>query len=97
MDDYKWTDLHFPLSALNAGMMAVGAIGNDPEVMAYNGTLLAFNGGLAVSGRKDEIREEASEMSGKALGGVYDAALKDGVVGRIGDVEADPGSRTSGR
>ena len=97
MTDYKASDIHFPLSAVNAGMIAASALEGDAGMMAFNGGLLALNGSLAVGGRKDEIREGLSKTPEKTLGGVYDFALKDDMVGRIGDVEADPGSRTSGR
>lgn len=97
MVDYKGSDIHFPLSAVNAGMMAVSAVDGNAEMMAFNGGLLALNGSLALGGRRDDIREVVSDMPGKALGSVYDAALKDDVVERISDIETDPGSRTSGR
>lgn len=97
MTDYKASDIHFPLSAVNVGMMAASAVEGDAGMMTFNGGLLALNGGLALEGRKEDIRRIFSETPEKALNGVYDTALRDDMVERISEVETDPGSRTSGR
>lgn len=97
MTDFKPTDIHFPLSAVNAGMLAAGVIEGDASMMALNGGLLTLNGGIAVGGRRNEIKESLSEAPEKALGSVYDSAVKNKLKGRISDVETDPGSRMSGR
>lgn len=97
MTDYKASDIHFPLSAVNAGLLAASALEGDAGMMAFNGGLLALNGSLAIGGRKDEIEEGLSKAPEKTLGEVYDLVLKDDMVRRINDLETDPGSRTSGR
>lgn len=101
MTDYKPTDIHFPLSAVNVGMIAVSALDGNAELMAYNGGLLALNGSLALGGRKDEIREGLSEVPEKALGGVYDTALSDSVRDEVLELSEEKkggrGNQTSGR
>ena len=97
MDDYKWTDIHFPLSAVNAGMFAISAAEGDPGMMAFNGGLFALNAGLATSGRKDELKADAAEVKDASLGSVYDRALKEGIMEASNEIEVERGRRTSER
>ena len=97
MNDYKVSDMHFPLAALNIGLTSYWALEGDATMIGFNGGLAAMNGGIALSGRKDEIREGLSEAPDKALEGLYDVVVKEGVVERISGREVEPGSRTSGR
>lgn len=93
MVDYKPSDIHFPLSAVNAGMIAASAVEGDAGMMAFNGGLLALNGSVALGGRKDEIREGLSEAPEKALGRVYDTALRDSVREDVLKVSEKKGGR----
>jgi len=97
MVDYRWSDNHFGLAGINAGMMAFSALEGEAGMAAFNAGLIPLNMGLALKGREEEISELRRDVPEKALNKVYDAALRDNMVERIGDVETDPGSRTSGR
>ena len=97
MVDYRWSDNHFGLAGINTGMMAFSALEGELGMAAFNAGLIPLNMGLALKGREEEISELRRDAPEKALNGLYDAALKDGVVERIHGLETDPGSRTSGR
>lgn len=97
MENYKWTDMHFPLSVFNAGMFAISALEGDPDMMAFNGGLFALNAGLATSGRKGEIRDGAGEVREKALEKIYDSTMKERVAKTSSETEVEYGRRTSGR
>lgn len=97
MNDYKISDIHFPLAALNVGLTSYWALEGDGAMIGFNGGLAVMNGGIAVSGRRDEISEGLERSPNRVLEGLYDVALKDRVVERISGTEVEPGSRTSGR
>lgn len=101
MTDFKSTDIHFPLSAVNVGMLAASAVEGNAGMMAFNGGLLALNGGMALGGRRDQVKEILSDTPEKALGSVYDIALRDSVRDEVielsGEKKGGRGNHTSGR
>ncbi|MEF8880387.1 MAG: hypothetical protein V5A72_00975 [Candidatus Nanohaloarchaea archaeon] len=91
MKNYKWSDNHFGLAGINAGMVAFNALDGNPGIAALNAGLFPLNMGLALKGREEEVAKLKKEAPEKALGSVYDATLKDQVS------EAEYGRQTSGR
>lgn len=79
MVDYRWSDNHFGLAGINVGMAAFSALEGEAGMAAFNVGLIPLNMGLALNGRKDEIREIKDKAPEKALGRVYDGVLKDSV------------------
>lgn len=101
MEQYKWSDNHFGLAGINAGMVAFSALEGEAGMAAFNAGLIPLNMGLALKGREQEIRELREEAPQKALRGLYDGVLKGSVKDELREIsrekEGGRGNQTSGR
>mgnify|MGYP006278961461 CR=1 FL=1 len=86
MDDIDLTKFNIGIASVNAGMAGIGVLKNQPDVIAVNSGLFAFNMSLALMTGRDALKDFAGEVPRKVKEQAYDGVVRGQVENRIGEV-----------